>query len=120
MTRTQIGIFAAAAIGAADGWLNGLPIASEGFRIIVLFGPTIVTLGVLFWWLRYDSIAHNYRRSPWFNVGIVAIAVVFVPIYLIRSRPPGARIRAVLGFLGVVAVYAGAAGVTHTIIYGAT
>ena len=61
----------------------------------------LMALGLLwlFFWLAADQRQLGYRRSPWMNVGIVLLAVVFVPVYLVRSRPAGRKLLAFGGFL---------------------
>lgn len=41
---------------------------------------------LLFLWYRIDSEQRSYKRSRWLNIGIIAIAIVALPYYLIRSR----------------------------------
>ena len=38
----------------------------------------------------------------WLNVGIVLLAAVFVPYYLYKTRPAGARVAPILNFFGLV------------------
>ena len=84
-------------------------------KLVAHFGPMIVALAFVFAWLHYDAPQWSYRRSPLLNVGIVAIALVFVPVYLIRSRPPGRRLRAILGFLGLFVLWLLIGAVTFAI-----
>ena len=47
------------------------------------------TLGgalLAFVWYRIDSQQIGYRRSPWLNVGVVALALVALPYYFFRTR----------------------------------
>jgi hypothetical protein len=62
----------------------------------------IVLLGVGFYWLHYDSLEHNFRRSALLNTGIVAFALIFVPYYFFRTRSEGKRVRPILSFLGLI------------------
>ena len=78
--------------------------AGEGAAITLQFASTVVSLAMVFIWLRYDEPQVNYRRSAWFNIGVVALAFIFVPLYLSRSRPPGSRLSAVLASLGLMAL----------------
>ena len=41
---------------------------------------------LLFLWFRLDSDERGYRRSPWINVGVIALAVVVLPYYFFRTR----------------------------------
>jgi chromate transport protein ChrA len=84
------------ALFANDGGMVGL---------IAYFGPTIIGLAFVFAWLHYDERDHAYRRSALLNIGIVVLAILFVPVYLIRSRPAGRRLWSVLAFFGVVGLW---------------
>jgi TRAP-type uncharacterized transport system fused permease subunit len=57
----------------------------------------LVALGLfwLFLWLHADRQEFGHRRSPWMNVGIVMLSLVFIPIYLAKTRPPGRKLAAV-------------------------
>ena len=70
---------------------------------------TLVFSFLCFYWYRLDSVARGYRPSAWLNVGIVMLAIVAVPYYLARSRPAGARARALLRFGGFALLLAGVA-----------
>jgi hypothetical protein len=53
-----------------------------------------------FYWYRLDSEARRFHRSRWMSTGIVALTPIVVPIYLLRSRPRGKRLGALLRCLG--------------------
>jgi hypothetical protein len=55
-----------------------------------------------FSWYRLDSEQRQYRRSALLNVGVVALAVFAIPYYVVRSRPPGQKARALLRLGGFV------------------
>ncbi len=57
----------------------------------VAFPPTALAFTVIgalliFAWYRLDSTQIGYRRSPWLNVGVIALAIVVLPYYFFRSR----------------------------------
>ncbi|MBB4132379.1 hypothetical protein [Xanthomonas sp. 3075] len=93
------------AASAVPGW------TSPGIDLLWV----VVQLALLFVWLAADSRRLGYRRPAWMNIGIVALAVLFLPVYLYRSRPPGRRLRAfgglLLAVLGFAALFI-AAGLT--------
>lgn len=60
---------------------------------------TFMELALILAWVHVDSADRSFQRTPLFNIGIAALAVVFVPVYLYRSRPPGQRRRAMMGLL---------------------
>ena len=95
-----LGLLIAAAItGVLDTLFEG---AVGTTKVVLDIAPTAVMAVLGFVWVYFDSIEIRYRRSPLFNVGLVALPVVFVPIYLALSRPKGRRFRAVLMFFGAV------------------
>lgn len=67
---------------------------------------SILAIGFMFMWVHYDSLERRYRRSALLNIGIVALALVFLPAYLVKSRPPGERLRAFFGLAVIVLLMA--------------
>jgi hypothetical protein len=53
-----------------------------------------------FAWYRHDSDARHYARSRWLNTGMVVLTVLAMPYYLLRSRPRGQKLRAILKCAG--------------------
>ena len=49
-------------------------------------GFMVVGVLLIFLWYRMDTAQIGYRRSPWLNVGVIALAVVALPYYFFRSR----------------------------------
>ena len=47
---------------------------------------TVVGAFLIFIWYRIDSTEIGYKRSPWLNVAVVALAIVALPYYFFRSR----------------------------------
>jgi hypothetical protein len=81
--------------------------SGESAAITLQFASTVVSFAMVFIWLRYDELQFGYRRSAWLNVGIVALAFIFIPVYLSRSRASGSRLLAVLASLGLMAISCG-------------
>lgn len=99
-------LFAFTAIaGLADAHQALTGVESPAWSLV----STLVFSFLCFYWYRLDSLARGYRPSAWLNVGVVMLAVVAVPYYLVRSRPAGARARALLRFGGFALLLAGAA-----------
>ena len=68
---------------------------------------TAVSLVVLFWWYHVDKQERNYRAGPLMNGGVLALAIIALPVYFIRSRgwQKGAiAIGLALAFLGATLV----------------
>lgn len=47
---------------------------------------TVLSLVPLYWWYHMDKAEHQYRAGALMNVGIGLVAIVALPIYLVRSR----------------------------------
>ena len=47
---------------------------------------TIVSLAAIYWWYYADKAQRQYRAGPLLNVGVIAAAIIALPIYFIRSR----------------------------------
>lgn len=79
----------------------------------------MVTLAVIiltYVWYHVDAAEREFRRTMALGAGVILLAVVAIPYYLLRSRPSGQKARALfrfLAFLGVlVGVGAAAAALT--------
>ena len=49
-------------------------------------GFTLVAISLIFWWYHVDKRERGYRAGPLMNAGVVALSVVALPVYFIRSR----------------------------------
>ena len=97
------GLLTAIAAGAAAVVFK----EASGTKLLVAeFVPVLAALAFIFMWLHHDALEYGYRRSALLNIGIVAIALVFVPVYFVRARPKGKRLKPVLAFFLIVAVWA--------------
>jgi hypothetical protein len=47
---------------------------------------TIVSIPLIFWWYHVDKREHDYQAGPLMNGGILAVAIVALPIYFVRTR----------------------------------
>jgi len=47
---------------------------------------TLITVALIFLWYRFDATEAGYRRTPWLNVGVIAVAILALPYYFFRSR----------------------------------
>lgn len=63
-----------------------------------------------FYWYRLDSDLRDFPRSRWMNFGIVFMMPLAIPVYLLRSRARGKRLRALLRFAGCALALALAVG----------
>ena len=64
------------------------------------FGSTFIGVALIFAWYYIDSTLHSYKRTKLLNIGVVAIAVIAVPYYLVRSREKGQKGKALLKLAG--------------------
>lgn len=49
-------------------------------------GETLVAVALIYWWYHVDKREHNYHAGPLMNAGVIALTIVAMPVYLIRSR----------------------------------
>jgi len=45
-----------------------------------------VSLAPIYWWYHEDKAETRYRAGPLMNAGVIALAIVALPIYFVRSR----------------------------------
>lgn len=55
-------------------------------------------------WYHRDADEQGFVRSTPWGAGMILLAIVTAPIYLARSRPPGRKLKALAGFLGVLVI----------------
>lgn len=92
------------------GFLGTSALHGAAEACLAYFAPTgsiapYVTLAVfmllsmyfVFAWLQEDRRELQRPRSYLFNVGVVAFGFIVIPVYLWRSRPPGRKLKSVLG-----------------------
>jgi riboflavin transporter FmnP len=46
----------------------------------------LLSVPPIFWWYHVDKGQKQYRAGPLMNVGVVALAIIALPCYFIRSR----------------------------------
>ncbi|HEY4371768.1 MAG TPA: hypothetical protein VGN52_07575 [Burkholderiales bacterium] len=83
--------------GAVDAHFE---VTRRGEPALWVFGSVLASIALIFAWYYADSTVRGYRKPRWLNVLMVCFAVIAVPLYLLKSRPRGARGRALLGCLG--------------------
>ena len=70
-------------------------------------GLTLVAISLIFWWYHVDKREHDYQAGPLMNGGILAVAVVALPIYFVRTRGWKRGAVATLLALGIFAILLG-------------
>jgi len=46
----------------------------------------LLSIPPIFWWYHVDKAERGYRAGPLMNAGVVALAIVALPVYFIRTR----------------------------------
>ncbi len=47
---------------------------------------TFLSIIPIYWWYYIDKEQRQFRAGPMLNVGVIALAIIALPIYFIRSR----------------------------------
>jgi hypothetical protein len=47
---------------------------------------TLVSLAAIYWWYYADKAQRQFHAGPLLNIGVIAAAIIALPIYFIRSR----------------------------------
>src|SRR5258708_14796242 len=47
---------------------------------------TFLSIAPIYWWYYVDKEQRRFRAGPVLNVGVVALAIIALPVYFIRSR----------------------------------
>jgi hypothetical protein len=63
-------------------WVTG---RVEPFSKFELAG-TLIGIPLIFWWYHVDKRQNNYQAGRLMNAGVVALSVLALPIYFVRSR----------------------------------
>ena len=90
--------------GASDVWLEDAP---RQLNKIVLWVSIISVSMLIFGWAHIDAKERQYPKLKWLNVGVLAFSLIFVPIYLFRSRPKGQKLKALAGYVLALLGYIG-------------
>jgi len=80
-----------------EGWF-GMHSLVLAFALQCLTG--LATSYASFVWFCRDSDNHRYRRSLLRNIGMIFVALLFIPYYLVRTRTGGKKWRALLKMVG--------------------
>jgi hypothetical protein len=92
-----------AALSVMVSYLDMRHIAEPQWSVVV---TTIAGSLLVYWWYWADSTSRSYRRSQALNVAIIAVGILAVPYYLLRSREKGQRLVAVARLFGFVVLMA--------------
>jgi Mn2+/Fe2+ NRAMP family transporter len=98
-------VIAVATTGAIEGYMEAHRLPEPFWYTI---GSTFLICLLIFVWYHFDSEARAYRRSRWMNMSVVAVAVVAIPVYLVKSREQGFKLQALIRMtaFGALCVFA--------------
>ena len=70
----------------------------KAFDILFLVVSTVL----VYRWYYLDAAARAYRRTALLGGAVIMLPLLALPYYLFRSRPSGKRMRALLGYFGLL------------------
>ena len=113
MNYTKVLLALAAAVQIASGLFDGYRSAHGRLASGPIdIGIAFVWSAMTFAWYHFDSRKMNYRRSALMSMSVIVLWIAALPVYLAKSRAPGAKLGAVLRFFGVVLAMVLLAGAT--------
>ena len=95
-----------------------LTVGTGGTALASPASPALVfvLVGLIFFWCRFDAADRGVSIPLWNRILIVALAVVGVPVYFFRTRPPGQALVATLKALAVLVALPIVSGITYTLV----
>jgi len=98
--RALIFLFSLMALyGAIAGYFASVD-ANSPKPIEFLF--TACSAVLIYVWYYFDAAEQRYKRSVLLGGSVVAFSLLAIPYYLIKSRPAGKKMKALLYFFGSV------------------
>lgn len=73
-------------------------------------------VSLIYWWYHDDKRDRAFLAGRWMNIGMIALAIVTVPIYLFRSR--GAKDGAIASVLFVITFFGAVASLVAGAVVG--
>jgi len=94
-----------AGLTAFTGLVAGYTATAAGTdpALLSLVLDVLLSYAMFSWYCR-DSEAVGFERKRWMSIAILVLSIVAVPFYLVRSRPSGEKGRAVLRYVGFMAL----------------
>ncbi|MBQ0936898.1 hypothetical protein [Ideonella paludis] len=85
--------------GACSGYYESHHRATpKAFDILFLAVSTVL----VYRWYYLDAAARAYRRTALLGGAVIMLPLLALPYYLFRSRPTGQKMRALLGYFGLL------------------
>jgi hypothetical protein len=109
-------LFLSVLLGAVSAYLEAHHIREP---LWWYFGSTFLVLALIFAWYHMDSTLRSYQRSMLLNIGVVTVAVIALPYYIVRSRDKGQIAKDVMkliGFFGLILVCGAFGGILANMI----
>ncbi len=101
--RAMYGFFGICALhGLAEACFAYFAPAGAIAPVVTLAVVMLISLYFVFAWLQEDRRQLQLPRSYPFNVGVVALGLIVIPVYLWRSRPAGRKLKAVPAMFAVL------------------
>ena len=73
-------------------------VTPKAFDVLFLVVSTVL----VYRWYYVDAANRAYRRTALLGGAVIMLPLLAIPYYLFRSRPSGQKLRALLGFFGLV------------------
>ena len=87
-------------IGALNMTLSGHLGANQPWKAV----EQLVLVCLIYWWYYADKAQRQYQAGAFLNVGVVALSLVAIPIYLFRSRGATQGAKAFALFIAFLAI----------------
>ncbi len=101
--RALYGFFGTSALhGVAEACLAYFAPTGSIVPVVILAVVMLISLYFVFAWLQEDRRQLQLPHSYLFDVGVVALGFIVIPVYLWRSRPAGRKLKAVFGMFAVL------------------
>ena len=101
--RAMYGFMATAVLhGVAEACFAYFAPQGSVLSVLTLAIAMLLSMYFVFAWLQEDRRQRQLPRSYGFNVGVVALGAIVIPVYLWRSRPRGEKVKALLGMLAAM------------------
>jgi hypothetical protein len=101
--RAMYGFLGTSALhGVAEACLAYFAPTGSIVPIVTVAVVMLISLYFVFAWLQEDRRELQLPHSYLFDVGVVALGFIVIPVYLWRSRPPGRKVKAVLGMFAAL------------------
>jgi hypothetical protein len=102
MQRKRVALLAIAATAIAAGALLATAQMSRGLSLVAEI-PVLIAWVLIYIWYKEDVAQRSVRTSTEFNGLVIAMSVVALPIYFVRSRGfVRGAVAAVLFYLGML------------------